>query len=105
MAHREYAAMLLAAIPEKVVASAREPYGARAVMYCLLLDRDAELRAHQFQVLADLAEPDVVKLTHQLAPHVGPAGCSRSFAAGGPRSSGVARHGTSAIPLLQPLFQ
>ncbi|MEM9186547.1 MAG: M48 family metallopeptidase [Planctomycetota bacterium] len=39
--HREYARGLIASIDPRVVASVREPYGARAVIYALLLDRDA----------------------------------------------------------------
>jgi Zn-dependent protease with chaperone function len=67
--HRQYAAKLLAAIPQNILGAAREPYGARAVMYCLLLDRDADVRKHQFHVLAKFATRDVVQLTHELAPH------------------------------------
>lgn len=70
IAHRQYAAVLLASIPERVLAAAREAYGARAVVFCLLLDRNAEVRQRQFQVLTETATADVVKLTHELAPLV-----------------------------------
>ena len=68
LVHRQYAAALVDSIPDKILASAREPYGARAVMYGLLLDRQAEVQEHQFRSLEKLAEPDVVQLTRDLAP-------------------------------------
>ena len=39
-------------------------------MYCLLLDRQNEVRARQLEVLSNLADSDVVKLTHELSPHM-----------------------------------
>ncbi|MBP61751.1 MAG: hypothetical protein CMJ62_09520, partial [Planctomycetaceae bacterium] len=70
-AHHAYAASLLSAIPENVLSAAREPYGARAATYCLLLDcEDERVRQHQLQILTDTAEADVIRLTHQLIPYI-----------------------------------
>lgn len=67
-AHRQYAAELIAALPEAVVASAREPYGARAVLYGLLLDEDRAVRQKQYDTLREIAEPGPVKLMLELLP-------------------------------------
>ncbi len=69
--HQAYAASLMSEIPKHVLSAAREPYGARAVTYCLLLDREDEIvRQHQLQILTDQAEADVARLTHKLIPYV-----------------------------------
>lgn len=68
--HREYARELLAAMPRVVVDAAHEPYGARAVIYASLLDRDADVRAAQLRALEQLAEPPVFEQTLRLAPAV-----------------------------------
>ncbi len=64
--HRDYAADLIAALPEAIIYNLREPYAARAIVYCLLLDSDSEIRTRQLQVLAQQAAPDVVALVHKL---------------------------------------
>jgi Zn-dependent protease with chaperone function len=64
--HVAYMRELLGAIPDVLKHAAREPYGARAVVYVMLLDRDAEVRDKQLNRLADHADPAVTKLTHQL---------------------------------------
>ena len=61
----QYAAELVAAMPPQVVDAAHEPYGARAVIFASLLDRDADVRAAQLRALEQLAEPDVFELTLQ----------------------------------------
>ncbi|TWT30972.1 hypothetical protein KOR34_43450 [Posidoniimonas corsicana] len=66
--HRDYARDLLQEIPPAVLSSVREPYGARAVVYGLLLDDDPSVREAQFAALSELAEADVVRLTRELAP-------------------------------------
>ena len=68
--HRAYAAKLVDALPPQVVEAAREPYGARAVLYCLLLDRQDSVRQVQLDALRKHALPDVVKLTDELAPQI-----------------------------------
>lgn len=68
--HRSYAAKLIESIPTQIVTSVREPYGARAVMFGLLLDKQAEIRQIQFQSLETTISPDVVELTIALAPTI-----------------------------------
>ena len=66
--HRGYAAALIATIPDDVATAVREPYGARAVIYGMLLDEDPKVRQKQYDELRELAEPDVVRLMLQLLP-------------------------------------
>jgi Zn-dependent protease with chaperone function len=68
--HRSYAAKLIESIPNAVVDAVREPYGARAVMFGLLLDMRPEIRKLQFKSLEATIAPDVVVLTHKLAPMI-----------------------------------
>jgi Zn-dependent protease with chaperone function len=68
--HREYAAQLLTSLPPEVNAAAHETYGARAVLYALLLDKDAAVRERQLARLEQLSEPDVVVLTYELQPSI-----------------------------------
>jgi Zn-dependent protease with chaperone function len=68
--HREYVRELVAAMPQAVVDSAHEPYGARAVIFATLLDRDADIRATQLAALQRLADPNVFELTLRLVPAV-----------------------------------
>jgi len=68
LAHRQYATQLVRSLPEPVVRAAHEPYGARAVIFGLLLDRREDLRKVQMRKLAQRALPDVVALTARLAP-------------------------------------
>lgn len=71
--HRAYATELIAALDPQVIAAAREPYGARAVIFALLLDRDVDIRAKQFAALDELAEPALADLTRSLTPAVASA--------------------------------
>ncbi|MGI9457564.1 MAG: M48 family metallopeptidase, partial [Aeoliella sp.] len=64
--HREYAVKLLASLPEEILTSVREPYGARAVVYCLLLDAHREVRQRQVAALRANADPAVLQLASQL---------------------------------------
>jgi Zn-dependent protease with chaperone function len=68
-AHVRYAARLLAGLPPAVASAAHEPYGARAVVYALLLDRRPEPRRIQLAHLA-AADPDVHDETLKLAPDI-----------------------------------
>ncbi len=64
----QYAQELIASIPQKVREAAREPYGARAVIYGLLLDSEDEtVIAKQLERIDTAADPGVAKLVHQLA--------------------------------------
>ncbi len=55
--HIAYAAALVERLPSAVVDAAREPYGARAVIYALLIDREDEPRNRQIDQLARFGEP------------------------------------------------
>ncbi len=69
-AHVAYAAELIERLPEPVVAAAHEPYGARAVVYALLLDRDPGPRGLQLAHLEAAADDGVYEETVRLAPIV-----------------------------------
>jgi Zn-dependent protease with chaperone function/uncharacterized tellurite resistance protein B-like protein len=68
--HREYAAALIESLPPLVRDSVHEPYGARAVLFGLLADKNPEIRNKQLKRLRELAKPDVVDLTNKLLPYI-----------------------------------
>jgi hypothetical protein len=53
------------------MAAAREPFGARALVYCLLLDPNAPVRQAQLSLLGREADPRDYELTRRLADAVG----------------------------------
>ena len=63
-----YAAALLEGMPEPLRDAAAEPYGARAVIYAVLLDRDAQMRRRQLDALGARAEELSYRETERLAP-------------------------------------
>jgi len=65
-----HARVLLAELPLIIKEAAREPYGARAVIYCLLLDPGQQVRERQLAHLQVNADPDVFTLTHKLLPEI-----------------------------------
>ncbi len=65
-----YARSLIAELSTIIKEAAREPYGARAVIYSLVLDKGKEVRAQQLRQLQDHADPDVYALTHTLLPEM-----------------------------------
>ncbi|MCY3591652.1 MAG: M48 family metallopeptidase [Acidobacteria bacterium] len=69
-AHLQYAAELIDGLPEPVVHAAREPYGARATVYALLLDPAPEPRRSQLRRLEAAADRGVYEETLRLAPYV-----------------------------------
>ncbi len=66
----DYARTLISEIPATIKDAAREPYGARAVMYCLVLDQGRELRDKQLLQLQNQADADVYRLTLRLMPEM-----------------------------------
>ena len=66
----DYARSLLAQLPVVVDEAAREPYGARAIIYSMVLDKGQEVRARQLKQLHDHADPDVYALTLTLLPRM-----------------------------------
>ena len=69
-AHVAHAHELIAAIPAALVDAARGPYGARAVVYALLLDDDDAIRSEQLQRLAVHADQGVFGETRRLHPAI-----------------------------------
>ncbi|HVT28911.1 MAG TPA: M48 family metallopeptidase [Lacipirellulaceae bacterium] len=68
--HRKYVQQLLAAIPQPLLDAAHEPYGARALVFALLLDDNADVRAAQLAALQKAADANVFELTLQLVKPV-----------------------------------
>jgi len=66
--HMDHAVQLLDLLPEKVRDAAHDPFGARSIIYGLLLDRGAEIRQHQLNLLKTSADPAVYELTMKIAP-------------------------------------
>ena len=65
-----YAHSLMAALPTVLKGAAREPYGARAVIYSLLLDSGQEICGRQLEHLQKHADPDVLLLIQKLLPEM-----------------------------------
>jgi len=65
--HLTYAARLKERIPKPLLDAAREPAGARALVFALLLDRRDDVRGRQVQELSAAAEPPVLAETEDLA--------------------------------------
>jgi len=65
-----YARSLLSELPTVIREAAREPYGARALIYCLLLDKEPELREQQLGLLRSRADKGVYALTIGLMPQM-----------------------------------
>jgi len=68
--HRKYVRELLAALPRPVAEAAHDPYGARAIVFAALLDRDANVRAAQLQSLEKSTDANLFELTLRLVPAV-----------------------------------
>lgn len=64
--HMAYAAGLVAALPEPAADAAREPFGARAVIYCLLLNKEADPRNAQLARLEKHADAPVLAETRRI---------------------------------------
>lgn len=64
-AHVEVAQQTLAQIPDDVREAAHEPFSARALVYCLLLDEDAKVRQIQLKKLQAKAHPASFKVVKQ----------------------------------------
>ncbi|MFI4859370.1 MAG: M48 family metallopeptidase [Phycisphaerales bacterium JB063] len=69
-AHIAYARELIGSIPGPLREAARQPFGARAVVFVVLLDEDASVRAKQLSHLEQHAEGPVAKLSQSLAHSV-----------------------------------
>ncbi len=69
--HVEYSSKLVASLPEEVEHAAREPFGARCVVFSLLLDRDSTVRQKQLKLLEDNDDNSTARETERLAEQVG----------------------------------
>ena len=65
-----YARTLISELPMIIKEAAREPYGARAVIYTLLLDSGQGIRDQQLKHLQEQADLDVLALMHRLMPEM-----------------------------------
>lgn len=68
--HVEFATALLGSLPDPLTAAAREPFGARAVIYALLLDRSEPIRRRQLQILETGSAPGTAAEVLRVAPWV-----------------------------------
>ncbi|MBK5205346.1 MAG: M48 family metallopeptidase [Polaromonas sp.] len=66
----DYARSLLSELSVVIKEAAREPHGARAIIYSMALDQRQEVRARQLQQLQDHADADVYALTLTLMPQM-----------------------------------
>jgi len=66
--HMEYARRLLDSLPTEVREAASDPFGARAVIYGLLLDQDESIRSHQLEHLKSEADQAVFEATENIYP-------------------------------------
>ncbi len=71
--HLKYAGQLRDALPENVKAAARDPLGAAALIYAMLLSPDAVTRAAQLAELARRVTPEIYGQTMALFPDVSAA--------------------------------
>ena len=67
--HRLYAGALIRSLDPAIISAVREPYNVRALMFALLLDRDAEIRSAQHDALEKLIEPALVAETKRLSKY------------------------------------
>jgi Zn-dependent protease with chaperone function len=70
VAHQEYVRQLLVELPQPIIEAAHDPYGARAIVFAVLLDRDAEVRATQLAALEHVVDPKLFEFTLRLVPAV-----------------------------------
>jgi Zn-dependent protease with chaperone function len=68
--HVAYAAKLIRSLPSRITDSAREPFGARAVVYAMLIDADPAVRQTQLDRLSQYADPPVFEQTVAILPLV-----------------------------------
>lgn len=66
--HVAYASALIASLPDPLASALREPFGAAAVVYALLLDADEDVRALQLGGLARDAATGLAGEAERLAP-------------------------------------
>ncbi len=68
--HADAAKALIDSIPERAKEYARDPHGARMLVYFLLLDSDATLRDKQMTIVQQHAEPEVFQTLEKAIPNL-----------------------------------
>lgn len=61
-----YAAMLVNEIPTAIREAVHEPYGARAIIYCLVINRQPEIEKKQLKRLEDFGDQGIYALVNKL---------------------------------------
>ena len=69
--HADAARKLIAAIPERVKEHARDPFGARMLIYFLLLDSRNEIRDRQLAYIKEEADPAVCRVLEKALMELG----------------------------------
>lgn len=69
-AHLVISEKILSDLPPLLSEAAHEPFGARALVYCLLINREQDVKDKQISILASYADPQVLRQTHMLLPIV-----------------------------------
>ncbi|MDF7806485.1 M48 family metallopeptidase [Pontiellaceae bacterium B12219] len=69
--HVATAKALIASIPDRVREYAGSPYGARTLVYFLLLDSREEILRAQMRIIKHMAEPDVFQTLEKALPNLG----------------------------------
>ncbi|ADJ28208.1 M48 family metallopeptidase [Nitrosococcus watsonii] len=64
--HLEYARSLIEQIPDTLIEAVREPYGARALIHALVINKDSEVRKSQLEHLKKQGDQGVYELTARL---------------------------------------
>jgi len=65
--HLAFAALLLEELPDRLHQAAQNPFGARAVIFALLLDDDVAIRTRQLERLAEHADRAVYEETRRIS--------------------------------------
>lgn len=65
--HVEMAHQLISEMPPEIYHAAHDPYGARAVLYALVLNQEKEIRQQQIEVLHQHAEKGLGEMTRKMA--------------------------------------
>jgi Zn-dependent protease with chaperone function len=68
--HLDYAHRMRESLPNELIEGARDAFGARAIVYGLLLDPDKEVRQGQLDYLAENAEPGVLRDLRTVGPEI-----------------------------------
>ncbi|ABA58299.1 Peptidase M48, Ste24p [Nitrosococcus oceani ATCC 19707] len=64
--HLEYAHALIDQVPNELIEAVREPYGARALIHALVINKDSEVRKSQLEHLEKQGDQGVHELTARL---------------------------------------